>query len=293
MNCESFISRVRNRALGPGGGAVAEEMLGHARHCADCATIVTGEDALRLALEAVRENDRNLEAPEGLETALRAAFRERMNIREASDAARVIRPVESTQHVMKGRFAAVVALFDFRSWAGVPAAAAAMVTFLAIGGAIYWGSVSGPAAAGVASIKPVATGSNVPAPRGIEPGSSFPVIDAAPAGSRIMRPAAYNPSEVGARHAVRYSRPRRPEMGATAESDQADVQPEEISTDFMPLDGAGDLAMEGGQVVRVELPRATLSAMGLPMNLERADERVMADVVVGPDGLARAIRFVR
>jgi hypothetical protein len=29
------------------------------------------------------------------------------------------------------------------------------------------------------------------------------------------------------------------------------------------------------------------------MNMDRADERIKADVVVGNDGLARAIRFVR
>ena len=32
---------------------------------------------------------------------------------------------------------------------------------------------------------------------------------------------------------------------------------------------------------------------GLPMNMDRANERIKADVVVGNDGLARAIRFVR
>jgi hypothetical protein len=31
----------------------------------------------------------------------------------------------------------------------------------------------------------------------------------------------------------------------------------------------------------------------LPMDMERAAERIKADVVVGNDGLARAIRFVR
>jgi len=29
------------------------------------------------------------------------------------------------------------------------------------------------------------------------------------------------------------------------------------------------------------------------MNMDRADERVKADVLVGADGLARAIRFVK
>ncbi len=51
--------------------------------------------------------------------------------------------------------------------------------------------------------------------------------------------------------------------------------------------------MDGGQVMRVELPRSALMSFGLPMDMERAGERIKADVVVGNDGLARAIRFVR
>ena len=49
---------------------------------------------------------------------------------------------------------------------------------------------------------------------------------------------------------------------------------------------------DGGQLVRVELPRSALARFGLPMNMDRADERIKADVLVGADGLARAIRFV-
>jgi hypothetical protein len=41
------------------------------------------------------------------------------------------------------------------------------------------------------------------------------------------------------------------------------------------------------------LPRSALASLGLPMNVERANERVKADVLLGHDGLARAIRFVR
>jgi hypothetical protein len=55
----------------------------------------------------------------------------------------------------------------------------------------------------------------------------------------------------------------------------------------------GALAMESGHVVRVELPRTALVSMGLPMNPERAGELVKADVLMGDDGVARAIRFVR
>jgi len=68
----------------------------------------------------------------------------------------------------------------------------------------------------------------------------------------------------------------------------------EIATDFIPLMNREGIAqMDGGQLMRVELPRSALMSFGLPMDMERATERIKADVVVGNDGLARAIRFVR
>jgi hypothetical protein len=42
----------------------------------------------------------------------------------------------------------------------------------------------------------------------------------------------------------------------------------------------------------VELPRSALLSFGLPVDPDRASERVKADVLVGGDGVARAIRFV-
>ena len=67
----------------------------------------------------------------------------------------------------------------------------------------------------------------------------------------------------------------------------------EITTDYIPLTYvAGATAMESGQVVRVMMTRSSLLAYGLPVNLERDDEKIKADLVVGDDGLARAIRFV-
>ena len=47
------------------------------------------------------------------------------------------------------------------------------------------------------------------------------------------------------------------------------------------------------QVIRVQLPRSTLTSFGFPVNAERWNEPVKADVVMGHDGIARAIRFVR
>jgi len=68
----------------------------------------------------------------------------------------------------------------------------------------------------------------------------------------------------------------------------------EVTTDFIPLAYAnGSNVQEGGQVVRLELPRYAMARFGLTVNEERYDERVRADVLVGADGLARAIRFVQ
>lgn len=51
--------------------------------------------------------------------------------------------------------------------------------------------------------------------------------------------------------------------------------------------------MESGQLIRVQIPRSALVSFGLPVNVERADAPVTADLLLGEDGLARAIRFVR
>jgi hypothetical protein len=70
-------------------------------------------------------------------------------------------------------------------------------------------------------------------------------------------------------------------------------QPKEIATDFIPLTyGNPDLGADA-QMVRVELPRSAMASFGLPVNMDRADQRVKADVLLGADGLARAIRFVQ
>jgi hypothetical protein len=68
----------------------------------------------------------------------------------------------------------------------------------------------------------------------------------------------------------------------------------EVVTQFFPLREGEDLAaLESLRLVRVELPGSALSEVGLPVDPETANEPVIADVVLGQDGLARAIRFVR
>lgn len=68
----------------------------------------------------------------------------------------------------------------------------------------------------------------------------------------------------------------------------------EIATDFIPLSYMSATSLqEGGQIVRVQLPRSALANFGLPVNMDRYNEKVKADVLYGVDGMARAIRFVQ
>jgi hypothetical protein len=50
---------------------------------------------------------------------------------------------------------------------------------------------------------------------------------------------------------------------------------------------------ESGQIMRVSMPRTALQSFGLPVDESRAFETVKADIVVGQDMVARAIRIVR
>ncbi|HZG54085.1 MAG TPA: hypothetical protein VEZ40_18420, partial [Pyrinomonadaceae bacterium] len=69
----------------------------------------------------------------------------------------------------------------------------------------------------------------------------------------------------------------------------------ESVTEFLPLVAGAPAStpLESGQLIRVQLPRAALSSLGLPLNAERGNEPVKADVLLGNDGRAHAIRFVR
>jgi hypothetical protein len=67
--------------------------------------------------------------------------------------------------------------------------------------------------------------------------------------------------------------------------------PQEIATEFFPLMDTPP-PFERGELVRVIVPASTMRTVGLPIAPERWNDRVQADVLVGEEGMARAIRFV-
>lgn len=66
---------------------------------------------------------------------------------------------------------------------------------------------------------------------------------------------------------------------------------EETKTDFIALSYAANT--ESGQIVRVKVPSSMMVTLGVKTEVENAAELVNAEVVIGDDGLARAIRFIR
>jgi hypothetical protein len=112
---------------------------------------------------------------------------------------------------------------------------------------------------------------NVPAPRAPEPPSQVAIAQ-----SEIIAPEVTIVSAVPVKHTKRVA-PK--------------PQPREVVTDFFPLMDVPP-PFERGQLLRVVVPASTMRTVGLPVNPDRLSERVQADVLVGEEGMARAIRFV-
>ena len=70
-------------------------------------------------------------------------------------------------------------------------------------------------------------------------------------------------------------------------------QEEDVANLFFSLVEEGELApLESGRVVRVEMPASALISFGLQISAEVLTQPVQADLLLGQDGLARAVRFL-
>ena len=260
MNCHDLEAVAGDLARGHlMDAAQREKALAHAASCACCASRLADERALAEGLRFVA-NAANQEAPARVEAALLAAFRQQRAALPATSPARAA--------TRRWLYAA----------AGV-AAVALIVTLLALVASRTRGTQQ------PGSQKAINPGVAVPD----EPRPSFPQPQASPdSEKRVVAVQALDQRRPANRiRNVGGSKPPVDDLDKSAAS-------AEIATDFIPLMNRETLAqMDGGQVMRVELPRSALMSFGLPMDMERATERIKADVVVGNDGLARAIRFVR
>jgi hypothetical protein len=151
------------------------------------------------------------------------------------------------------------------------AAVAAGILILISAMAIFWPSAS--------SLKPQPEErADLPAP-GNAPGSQTPPKPTEPP---------VGPEPVAVRQ------PDKPRKRIHRRAFRASPAEAEVVTQFFPLREGEDLAaLENMRMVRVELPGTALREVGLQVTIEAANAPVIADVLLGQDGLARAIRFVR
>jgi hypothetical protein len=280
MNCQEFESRIDTLAR----GALADarsltEASAHEESCAPCAARLADERALSTGLRALATGMKNVEAPARVESALLAAFR----ARAASGGEEDTRRAAVAPNVVP-----LVPRPPARRWSWVRTAAVASLA----------------AAASLALFVLVRPGAEVNRSAMIEPppgalgGQKKPevakVVSAGPSEGDTPH-APDSPRDRGTRSSFT---PRARAVNASYSSGggrAANARPaadaQEIATEFIPL---GQYAQaEEGHLVRVELPRSALASFGLPVNAEAAGGRVKADVLLGEDGTARAIRFIR
>jgi len=90
-------------------------------------------------------------------------------------------------------------------------------------------------------------------------------------------------------------RPETSRPAATTPAPRASVlsapETEEVVTEFFPLMDPAP-PFQRGQLLRVELPASVMQIVGLPVREEHLADPVQADVLIGEEGLPRAIRFV-
>lgn len=261
MNCRYFENTINDLARDQIMDAETRaSALSHAESCALCASRLANERALTLGLRAMARSDESEQAPSKVEAALITAFRQQPNDSLAA--------FNKSAPGNRGRL--------LRRVIGAAAAAAAIIIIFALVATRLQSEPSNLEA----EEKTPSPAEVLPKEKAPEPGvqqEKEPKIakEVEPQSEKRRRPAPRRKAKVG---------------GGEKATETAE---EVIATDFLPVKYGDNLtSLEGSQVLRVKLPRSVLVSFGLPMNVERADEPIIADVLVGYDGVARAIRFV-
>jgi hypothetical protein len=96
--------------------------------------------------------------------------------------------------------------------------------------------------------------------------------------------------DVSARNAVNTNVPA-PAPPATDTSEDGTLVADNEAGDFTLLPGSFPQDMDDSAIVRVGMQRGALSALGLPVNEERVSDWIQVDLLVGQDGLPKAVRL--
>jgi hypothetical protein len=312
MNCQQLTSFIVEMARGQMMDAAARDgAVRHAESCQACAARLAQEQSLTGALRAVAQDMRDASAPARVEAKLLAAFHASLAAPDATAA------TDATPAPLPLNFARAKPATRRRLAFAATAAIAAALVLVALAALYLRFTQTAPPSSQDIAANGVRAVSNA-TPTGRESASATP-SPLAPLKESERQPKSAtrgtHQGEASQLATVRRVRSKRtPTMikaqhvidGGNAIIEASDAEtiaanaaarPNEAEsvTEFISLvaDAPGTTPLESGQLVRVKVPRAALASLGLPLNAERGNEPVKADVLLGGDGLARAIRFVR
>jgi hypothetical protein len=97
-------------------------------------------------------------------------------------------------------------------------------------------------------------------------------------------------TDVSARNAVKANVPA-PAAPSMDTSEDATLVADNEAGDFTLLPGSFPQDLDDSAIVRVGLQRGALSALGLPVNEERVSDWIQVDLLIGQDGLPKAVRL--
>jgi hypothetical protein len=278
MNCRDFDTVVNELADGRLMEAATREAgLHHAGECLSCAAHLMDVRGIGAALKVAARAETE-EAPARVKQALLGAFAERLQ--ESMEPAPTVEPTHAVI-VLPSRRA-------LRWWDAAAVAAAAAV--LLILGATYLVRDSRRVSQAPPSETRAALHALAPAaPAAVEEknadAAQREVAQAASTNSTKRAPAI-------ARRAPALTNAEKNKTGTVARNMTRNIT-RSAGNEYLPLTYvAGATAMESGTVVRIKLSRSALISLGVPVSAERGDDLLKADVMIGDDGVARAIRLV-
>jgi len=274
MNCQSFDIVAGEVARGKlTEESVRTEAMAHTALCEPCSMRLREEQDLAVALSELAAQMQAERAPERVEEGLVAEFRRLQTEKTALAAS------------CKSTAAAGFGVWSLQhAWRYAAVAAAVLLLVMGVV-AVRFKQPDEPSAPG----QPLAGGK--------PPGRVETAVALAPPNEEpgLMKTDEVSERPASKRLAKVPSRTRATRYSVSVRS--LGVQPagyEEVTTDFIPIAySSSSTVQEGGLVMRVEMSRYAMARFGFPVNVERYDERVKADVWIGIDGLAHAIRFVQ
>ncbi len=261
MNCQEFeeiVAELANDELMSASTRVSA--LAHAESCDQCAVGLSEHRVLGNAIRGFAEITAAEQAPPGLKQSLLNAFEARQ-AKETAEVAAVANVIRMPKREWR--------------WQWALAAAAVIGIIFVIAASVWMNNQSSNKKDFVADATPT-------------PGLIGPK-EATEPGKQVEK--------AETQFAVTDKTDDKPKPKRRIQNGQKKSEPmieNNLAANYIPI---GYSTVSGIQqdklVVRVEVPRSTLIAMGLPLNAERGNELVKADLMVGLDGVPLAIRLVR